>query len=113
VEAQVLASGRTTRLALPGAKSPGVYRVNQADALIAAAAVNIDARESDTRPIALENLTHGANVAVTVLREDEDWLLAGKSRPLWPYLTAAVAVLLALEMLLLSLWQGTPRLLKA
>jgi hypothetical protein len=107
VEAQLLASGRTTRLALPSTKTPGVYLVKQAEALIAAAAVNIDARESDTRPIALENLTRSRGIAVTVVPDDEDMLLASPSRPLWPHLAAAAAALLALEMLLLAAGRRT------
>jgi hypothetical protein len=107
VAAQLLTSGRTTRLALPAARIPGPYLVKQADTLIAAAAVNIDSRESDTRPIALENLPRGTGTAVAVMHDNEDWLLTDKSRPLWPQLAAAAAALLALEMLLLAVWRRT------
>jgi hypothetical protein len=105
VEAQVLASGRTTRLALPAARVPGVYVVRQGDAVVGAEAVNVDPRESDTRPIALENLKSGAGTAVTMVRDEEELLLAGSNRPLWPQLAAAAAALLALEMVLLALWR--------
>ncbi len=108
VEAQVLASGRTTRLALPAARLPGAYTVKQADTVVANAVVNVDPRESDTRPLALENLKSGTGAAVTVVRNDEDLLLTGKTRPLWPQLAAAAAALLALEMLLLALWRRRP-----
>jgi len=105
VEAQIVASGRATRLALPNARLPGAYIARQADRIVATAVVNVDPRESDTRPIALENLKAGPGAAVTVVRDEEDLLLAGKNRPLWPELAASAAALLALEMLLLALWR--------
>jgi len=105
VQPQVLASGRSTRLALPPPRVPGLYLVKQAEALAAASAVNVDARESDTRPIALEKLKPGLGSAVAVVRNDEELLLAGQSRPLWPQFAAAAALLLALEMLLLAFWR--------
>ena len=105
VEAQVVASGRTTRLALPGARVPGVYVVKQADTVVAQAVVNVDSRESDTRPLALENLKSGEGSTVTVVRGEEDLLLTGKTRQLWPQLAGAVATLLGLEMLLLAFWR--------
>jgi hypothetical protein len=40
-----------------------------------------------------------------VAREEEDLLLAGKTRQLWPLLAGAAAALLGLEMLLLALWR--------
>jgi len=107
VAAQVIASGRTTRLALPPAKVPGIYTVKQAGNLIAYAVVNVDARESDTRPIALESLKSGENSAVTVLRGEEDLTLTNQNRQLWPQLAGAAAVLLGLEMLLLALWRSS------
>jgi hypothetical protein len=105
VEAQVVASGRTTRLALPAAHLPGAYVVKQAQRVVATAVVNIDPRESDTRPIPLESLKSGQGAVVTVVRDEEDLLLAGKTRPLWPELAGAAALFLALEMLLLALWR--------
>jgi hypothetical protein len=109
VEAQIVASGRTTRLALPGVRLPGVYQIKQGDTTIASAVVNVDPRESDTRPLALENLKSGEGSAVTVVRGEEDLLLAGKTRPIWPQLASAAAVLLALEMLLLAMWRREGR----
>lgn len=105
VGAQILSSGRITRLALPPAKIPGVYAVKQTDAVAACAVVNVDPRESDTRPLALENLKSSGNSSVTVLRGEEDLALTGQVRPLWPQLAAGAAALLALEMLLLALWR--------
>ena len=110
VEAQVVASGRATRLALPPAILPGPYTVKQGDVVIANAVVNVDPRESDTRPIALENLKSGPGSAVTVARDEDDLLKAGKTRQLWPLLAAAAAVFLALEMLLLTLWRRPRKL---
>ena len=106
IDAQIVASGRTTRLALPAAKIPGIYSVKQADAVIAYAAVNVDPRESDTRPLAVENLKSGENSTVSVLRGEEDLSLTGKTRELWPQLAAAATILLGLEMLLLVLWRS-------
>jgi hypothetical protein len=105
VGVQVVASGRTSRLALPAAKIPGTYVIKQADTVVAQAVVNVDPLESDTRPLALENLKSGEGSAVTVVRGEEDLLLGGKTRQLWPQLAGAVAALLGLEMLLLAWWR--------
>ncbi len=105
---QVIASGRTARLAFPPAGSPGVYSVNQDGKLVGAGAVNIDPRESDTRTIALEQLKTAPGTAVTVVKNEEDLLLSEKVRPLWPQLAATAAALLSLEMLLLAVWRTRP-----
>jgi len=107
VEAQILASGRTTRLALPPAKIPGIYSVKQADAVVARAVVNVDPHESDTRPLALENLKPGTNSAVTVQRSEEEFSPGETIRDLWPRLAAAAVILLGMEMLLLALWRSS------
>lgn len=106
VNAQTIASGRTTRLALPAAKIPGLYAVKQANVVVAYAAVNVDPRESDTRPLAVENLKSGENSAVTVLHGETDLSLAGKTRELWPQVALAAAILFGLEMLVLALWRS-------
>jgi len=109
VEGQLLASGRAARLAMPAARLPGIYTVKQGGVLVGAEAVNVDARESDTRPIALDKLKGGAGTAISVMRDERDLLLAGKAKPLWPQLAITAAVLLALEMILLALWRrSTP-----
>jgi Aerotolerance regulator N-terminal len=105
VETKIISRGRTTRLALPEARLPGVYTVKQADAIIGCAVVNVDARESDTRPMALESLKSGDGSVVNMVRGEEDLLVAGRTRPLWPQLAGAAAILLALEMLLLAIWR--------
>jgi hypothetical protein len=105
VEGQVIASGRTSRLALPAAKAPGIFSVKQGGEVVGAQAVNVDPRESDTRPIPLEQLKSGKNAAVTVVKNEEELLLTEKVRPLWPAFAASAAVLLALEMLLLAFWR--------
>lgn len=104
VAAQVLASGRITRLALPPAREPGDYIVKQEDNLIAHAAVNVDPRESDTRPIALADLKSGEGSSMSVVQQD-DLEISNQNRQLWPELAAAAAALLALEMVLLALWR--------
>jgi len=105
VAAQVLASGRMTRLALAPARLPGAYVVKQGEAVMANAVVNVDARESDTRPIALESLQSGPGTAVTVARDEDELLLAGKTRQLWPMLAGMAAAMLGVEMLMLSIWR--------
>ena len=107
IETKILSSGRITRLALPIAKIPGAYLARQGETVVAGAAVNIDGRESDTRPIAVESLRPGADARVSVVRDEEELLLAGRTRPLWPHLAAAAALMLAFEMLLLSFWRGS------
>jgi hypothetical protein len=109
VEAKVVSSGRITRLSLSTARVPGAYTAKQGEQTVATAAVNIDPRESDTRPLAVENLKPGTGALVSVVRDEEDLLLAGKTRPLWPQLAATAAVFLALEMLLLSFWRNSRR----
>jgi hypothetical protein len=108
IETQVITSGRASRLALPPAKLPGIYSVKQGGVVVGAAAVNIDPRESDTRPIPLEQLKAAAGAAVTVVSGEEDLLLTGKARPLWPQLAASAAALLAVEMILLAVWRRVP-----
>jgi aerotolerance regulator-like protein/VWA domain-containing protein len=105
LETQVIASGRTSRLSLPSAKAPGIYLVRQGELVLSAHAVNVDHRESDTRPLPLEQLKAGPGSAVTVVQGDEDLTLAGKARPLWPQLAMTAALLLALEMMLLAIWR--------
>jgi hypothetical protein len=53
----------------------------------------------------VENLKPGAGALVSVIRDEEDLLLAGKTRPLWPALAATAALMLAMEMLLLAFWR--------
>jgi hypothetical protein len=106
VDVQILSSGRTTRLALPPAKNPGIYSVKQADAIVACAVVNVDPRESDMRPLAVENLKPGEKSAVTVLRGEEEVATGDKAHDLWPQLAAAAVILFAAEMLLLALWRS-------
>ncbi len=107
IDAQILSSGRNTRLALPPAKIPGIYSVKQADAVVAYAVVNVDPRESDTRPMAVENFKPGEKSVVTVLQGEEEVATGEKAHDLWPQLAAAAAILLAAEMLLLALWRST------
>jgi hypothetical protein len=105
VPSQVVASGRLTRLALAPATTPGTYLLHQGNHLISTAVINVDPLESDTRPIALENLKPGSGSVASIVRNESDLQLTGQTRPLWPQLTGIVALLLALEMLLLALWR--------
>jgi hypothetical protein len=90
---------------LPPAKAPGIHLVKQGELVLSAHAVNVDPRESDTRPLPLEQLKAAPGSAVTVVQGDEDLTLAGKARPLWPQLAMAAALLLALETMLLAVWR--------
>jgi hypothetical protein len=110
VAIEVLASGRNTRLALPAAAIPGTFTMKQGEVLAAAAAVNVDPKESDTRPIALQKLKAGENSNVSVVQSGADLELSGKPRQLWAELAAAAAGFLALEMLLLSFWKKSSTL---
>ena len=105
VATQILASGRTTRLALPAAREPGDYAFKQGDSVIAHAAVNVDPRESDTRPIALADLKTGAGSTTSIAHGEEDLVLTSQNRQLWPEFAVAAVVLFALEMLLLAWWR--------
>ncbi len=106
VEVKILSSGRITQLAMPPASAPGIFLVRQNGALAAAGVVNVDARESDTRTIALEKIKPGSGSAVTVIRGEEDLTLGENNRPLWPRCAGAAAGLAGLEMLLLAVWRG-------
>lgn len=106
IDAQILSSGRTTKLALPPAKVPGIYSVRQNAAVAAYAVVNADTRESDTRPMAVENLKPGEKSTVTVLHGEEEVATGEKVRDLWPQLAIAAGILLAAEMLLLARWRS-------
>jgi len=77
---------------------PGIYTVKQGGVEVGAAVVNIDPRESDTRPIPIESLKGGVGATVSVARDEEDLVVGAKSRPLWPQLAGCVltpALLLA------------------
>jgi Aerotolerance regulator N-terminal/von Willebrand factor type A domain len=106
---QILSSGRMTRLAMAPAGAPGIIRMQQGNRLVGATAINPDPLESDTRPIALENLRTKDGGSITMVRDELELSLTGQTRPLWPHLAAAAALFLALEMLLLSFWQATAR----
>ncbi|HUR59066.1 MAG TPA: BatA and WFA domain-containing protein [Opitutaceae bacterium] len=105
VAAQVLARGRTTRLSLPPAEQPGVFLAQQAAATVGASAVNIDPRESDTRPAALGQLKPGAGATLAVVRDEGELSLAASARSLGPECAAAAAFFFSAEMLLLAWWR--------
>jgi hypothetical protein len=105
VEAQPVSSGRVVRLALAAAQQPGVYEARQGQALVAAGVVNLDPRESDTRPLALANLKPGAGSSVAVMRGESELASEVHTRPLWPLLAAVAAALFALEMAVLAVWR--------
>ena len=109
ISAPVLASGRTARFAMPPAMLPGIYTINHANGANSsgAGAVNIDPRESDTRPVALDGLKAGAGTSIMLVKDEASLALGEKAIPLWPKLAAAAVVCLGLEMLLLAVWRKT------
>jgi hypothetical protein len=108
IEAQVLARGRVSRLAFPPARLPGIYEIHQGSTLVGAEAVNVDPRESDPRPVPLEQIKAGTGASVAVVNNEEDLMLAGKDRALWPRLAAATLLLLGAETALLVWWRRPP-----
>jgi hypothetical protein len=111
-QAQAMTSGRITRLALPAPRQPGAYLATRAGAVVGAAVVNVDARESDTRNVALEKLGQDRAASVVVMRDEGDLLSLEQLRPLWPGLAVALAVLVALEMILLAWWRRVSTVIK-
>ncbi|MFW5857679.1 MAG: BatA domain-containing protein [Planctomycetota bacterium] len=113
VDATVLSRGRTLRLALPPAQRPGIYTVRAGEETLAIGVVNVDARESDTRPIRLDAIldrtASGDGGGVTVLDAEGQLARAGAPTRLWPWLLGAAAACLALEMLVLAVWRSTAR----
>jgi hypothetical protein len=104
INAQEIASGRVSRLALPPALQPGIFSARQGSEIIGAECVNVDLRESDTRPMPLENVQAAQGASVTIARGDQEMALS-KAKPLWPHMAAMVGVFIALEMLLLIAWR--------
>jgi hypothetical protein len=109
LDAVVLARGRTVRLALPAVALPGHYPVTHGAAQADVGVVNVDPKETDTRPLAIAELvkTEGADRGATISVVDDEGQLTSAGRPteLWPHLAAVVAVCLSGEMLLLALWR--------
>lgn len=121
--ATVLARGRSVRLALPPVERVGHYRVSErrggeADSsddgpprLVAIAAVNVDAAESDTRSLDLKHLVDQPNAAggnVVVVNDQNQVVAVGRDRPLWPILLALAAAAMLGEMLVLAFWSTRP-----
>lgn len=107
---QVVASGSITKFSVGPAAQPGIYAARRGEELAAAEAINLDPRESDTRPMAVEKLRAGDGASVAVVRNETELTVSGNNRPLWPALAAAAALFLGLEMLLLAVWRSQPRL---
>jgi hypothetical protein len=110
VEARPMTSGRTTRIPMPTASQPGVFEAKQAGSTVGATAVNVDPRESDTRPIALADLKPGTGSSVVVASPDAELSEAAQRENFWPALAALALLCLAAEMALLAIWrrQSTP-----
>ncbi len=104
----VVGRGRELSLALPKADVPGHYRGLLGTSTVALIAVNVDARESDTRDVALSSvealMAAGAGGRVSVIQHDRELLRAGRNRPIWPALACLAAVFLAAEMTILAFW---------
>ncbi|MDX1563873.1 MAG: hypothetical protein R3236_00640, partial [Phycisphaeraceae bacterium] len=108
----VLSRGASDRLSIPPVSEPGPYTVFAGDEPVATGVVNLHASETDTRRMALEaevEQLDAAKGSVSVLDDAGQIIHSDRGVPLWPYLAAAAAILIALEMLLLGLWRRTPR----
>jgi hypothetical protein len=100
-------TGITVTLARP--REPGVYRVVNRDEALAAAAINIDPRESDLRSVDPETLARalqasGGTLAVVGVNQREPMLADGEKQ-LWNWFILAAMVMLALEMACLMVWR--------
>ncbi|MCL4692690.1 MAG: BatA domain-containing protein [Candidatus Hydrogenedentes bacterium] len=106
VTASVERMADTTTIAFPDSAAPGFYRVHESDEQLAAAPVNVDARESDLSYLAEEQMTELMRASrrqfATVDGADPESVrrfLEGV--PLWPYLLLAALAAIAIEQLLL------------
>jgi len=63
VSATVVARGRTVRLAMPAVALAGHYPVMRGGEQADVGVVNVDPRETDTRPLALADLVKGESVS--------------------------------------------------
>ena len=97
------------QVSMDRAALPGFYRLMLGAREVAAAAVNVDPRESDLRTIdaaLLREHLRQDGVAVEIRGlEDQGPVLRVRGLPLWPHLLAAAMVVLGLELGLLALWK--------
>ncbi len=102
--------GRHQRLRIGAVAEPGLYPIVHGDTVIDYAVVNLDARETDTRPIAAEDLVDpDADTPVFVHDDERRLALAGRPQALWPWLVLIAAAALAGECLIAILWRrGRP-----
>lgn len=112
LESTVVSRGRTVRLSLPPVDAPGHYPVLCGGAPADVGVVNVDPKETDTRPLRLQDLVESKRTGaatVSVLGDEGRLTTAGVSLPLWPYLAAVAAACLALETLVLAVWKRRRR----
>lgn len=107
MDVRPMSSGRITRIPMPTATRPGIFQATQGGVLVGATAVNVDPRESDTRPLAIADLTPGTGTSVTLASPGEKPFEASGRQPFWPTLAALAALFLAAEMVLLASWRRT------
>ncbi|MFW6059809.1 MAG: BatA domain-containing protein [Phycisphaeraceae bacterium] len=108
-EGEIALQGQRIIASVPTARRPGFYRMVQGREVLATAAVNIDARESDLRRIDPERVRAALNetgVETTVqgARMTDD-VLAVRGQPLWGWLFVAALMMLGLEMALIAWWR--------
>ncbi len=104
---EVVARGRRVRLALPPVDAPGIYTVTRGDETVGHGVVNVDAKETDTRRLALTTIldpagSGGGNVAV--VDAGGDMVAAGRPTRLWPVLLCVAAAALLGELAVLAAW---------
>lgn len=103
-------AGDAVSVEVPEPRTPGIYRLTGADGgLLAAAAVNLDARESDLARLSTEQIVSALRGRGVVAggQSNAGWepVLDLAGRPMWgAFLTAALAAI-GIELLLLGLWR--------
>ncbi len=97
------------RVDIPDPQRAGVYRVRSAEEVLAAAAINLDPRESDLRRLPAERLAERLRgqgiVTETSAASGADKILDLEGHPLWGSLLLAAACAIGIELFLLGLWR--------
>jgi hypothetical protein len=113
VDATVVSRGRTVRLAMPAASLTGHYPVMRGEEQVDVGVVNVDPKETDTRPLALADLVKAESASgggsVSVLDDEGQLMSAGRPTDLWHHMVAIAGVCLFAEMLMLALWRRRPQ----
>ncbi len=106
VTANLERAGERVTIVFPETPDPGFYRVNDGDRDVAAAAVNVDSRESNLESLTLEqlqDLSRDARRQFAAVRAADASAVERylEGLPLWPYLLLVALAILGLEQVLL------------